>query len=107
MHSVVIFYFALRLNLNKIVALNVQHLAMPPFIPALCIEVGYYLRHGRWLTDLSYATVFQQFSSRIYEWFLGSLVVAPLAAALVGAAMYVTSAAINKARCAYASKEGC
>ncbi len=107
MHSVVIFYFSLRFNLNKIVTLNVQHLAVPPFIPALCIEVGYYLRHGRWLTNLSFATVFQQFSSRLFEWFLGSLIIAPLAALLIGAAMYVTAATIKKVRIAHASNEGC
>lgn len=107
MHSVVIFYFSMRFNLNKIVTLNVQHLAVPPFIPALCIEVGYYMRHGRWLTDLSFATVFQQFSSRFFEWFLGSLIIAPLAALLSGAVMYVTAATIKKVRFAHASKEGC
>ncbi|MFA7403117.1 MAG: DUF2062 domain-containing protein [Pelobacteraceae bacterium] len=107
MHSIFIFYFSMRLNLNKIVTLNVQHLAVPPFIPALCIEVGYYMRHGRWLTDLSFATVFQQFSSRFYEWFLGSLIIAPMAALLSGAVMYVTAATIKKVRFAHASKEGC
>lgn len=106
-HSIVILYFSMRLSLNKIVTLNVQHLAAPPLIPALCIEVGYYLRHGRWLTDLSFATVFQQFSSRFFEWFLGSLIIAPLAALLAGAAMYVTAATIKKVRFAHASKEGC
>jgi glycosyltransferase involved in cell wall biosynthesis len=107
MHSIVIFYFSMRFNLNKIVTLNVQHLAVPPFIPALCIEVGYYLRHGSWLTDLSFATVFQQFSSRFFEWFLGSLVIAPLAALVAGVVMYVTAAVIKKVRFAHASKEGC
>lgn len=107
MHSIVIFYFALRFNLNKIVTLNVQHLAVPPFIPALCIEVGYYMRHGRWLTDLSFATVFQQFSARFYEWFLGSLVIAPLAALLAGAVMYIAATIIKKVRFAHATKEGC
>lgn len=106
-HTVVILYVALRLKLNKIVALNVQHLAVPPFIPALCIEVGYYMRHGRWLTDLSFKTVFEQFSSRIYEWFLGSLIIAPLAAVIVGAIMYVTAIVVNRIRCANASNEGC
>ena len=98
MHSVIIFYVALRFGLNKIVALNVQHLAVPPFIPAICIEVGYYLRHGSWLTDLSFATVFQQFSSRLFEWFLGSLIIAPLAALLTGITMYVTATVIQKIR---------
>jgi glycosyltransferase involved in cell wall biosynthesis len=105
-HSLVILYVALRLNLNKVVALNVQHLAMPPFVPALCIEVGYYLRHGQWLTDLSFATVFAQFSSRLYEWFLGSLVIAPLLAVLIGAIMYVSATMIKKFRETNVTKEG-
>lgn len=107
MHSIVIFYVSLRLNLNKIVTLNIQHLAMPPFLPALCIEVGYYLRHGRWLTDLSFTTVFREFSSRLFEWFIGSLFIAPLAAAVTGSVMYLTAAAIKKAWCSRVSKEGC
>jgi glycosyltransferase involved in cell wall biosynthesis len=105
-HSLVILYVALRLNLNKVVALNVQHIAMPPFVPALCIEVGYYLRHGQWLTDLSFATVFAQFSSRLYEWFLGSLVIAPLLAVLIGAIMYIAATMIKKFRETNVTKEG-
>jgi ABC-type spermidine/putrescine transport system permease subunit II len=95
----VILYVSLRLNLNKVVSLNIQHLAMPPFIPALCIETGYYLRHGQWLTELSFKTVFEQFSSRVYEWFLGSLIIAPLAAVIAGGIMYVTATAIKRVRC--------
>lgn len=106
MHTLVILYVSMRLNLNKMVALNVQHLAMPPFIPALCIEVGYFLRHGAWLTDLSFKTVFEQFSSRLYEWFLGSLVIGPLAAVLVGGLMYIAAIVIKRVRCANVAKEG-
>jgi glycosyltransferase involved in cell wall biosynthesis len=105
-HTIVILYVSLRLNLNKVVSLNVQHIAMPPFVPALCIELGYYLRHGRWLTDLSFATIFAQFSSRLYEWFLGSLIVAPLLAVVIGGVVFIAAAAIRKARCSYAAKEG-
>lgn len=102
LHTGVILYFAQRLRLNKLVALNIQHLAMPPFVPALCIELGYYLRHGRWLTDLSLATVFKQFSARLYEWLLGSLFIAPLAAILAGGVIYLTALAIRKIRYANA-----
>jgi uncharacterized protein (DUF2062 family) len=107
MHTLVILYVSLRLNLNKVVSLNVQHLAMPPFIPALCIETGYYLRHGRWLTELSFTTVFEQFSSRFYEWFLGSLIIAPLAAVIAGGIMFVAATVIKRVRCANVAKEGC
>jgi len=106
-HSLVILYVSLRLNLNKIVSLNVQHIAMPPVVPALCIEVGYYLRHGQWLTDLSFRTVFDQFSARLYEWLLGSLVIAPLLALLTGAIVFFAAHAIRKARYAYVSGKGC
>lgn len=104
-HTLVILYVALRLNLNKVVAVNVQHIAMPPLVPALCIELGYYLRHGRWLTDLSFATVFEQFSARLYEWFLGSLVIAPLLALLVGTTVFATAVVIKKVRCADGSSK--
>jgi glycosyltransferase involved in cell wall biosynthesis len=106
-HTLVILYVSLRLNLNKVVSLNIQHLAMPPFIPALCIEVGYYLRHGTWLTDLSFRTVFEQFSSRLYEWFLGSLIVAPLAALLIGAITYLAAALVKRVWYANVTKGQC
>lgn len=95
-HTVVILYVSVRLNLNKIVAVNVQHLAMPPFVPALCIEVGHYLKHGRWLTNLSFETVFEQFSDRLLEWFLGSLIIAPLGALVVGVVTYTSAMLIKK-----------
>ena len=106
-HTLVILYVSLRLNLNKVVSLNVQHLAMPPFIPALCIETGYYLRHGTWLTNLSFKTVFEQFSSRLYEWFLGSLIIAPIAAVLIGSLMFVAATLLKKAGYANDAKNGC
>jgi uncharacterized protein (DUF2062 family) len=107
LHSLVILYVSLRLNLNKVVSLNVQHLAMPPFVPALCIEVGYYLRHGHWLTQLSFQTVFEQFSSRLYEWLLGSLIIGPVMAVAVGGLVYVMALVIRRVRLGNAAKAGC
>ena len=103
-HSLVILYVSQRLNLNKVVSLNVQHLAMPPFVPALCIETGYYMRHGQWLTELSFKTVFEQFSSRLYEWFLGSLIIAPLAALLIGGLVYGAALVIKRVRYEHGAK---
>ncbi len=84
MHSLVIAYVATRLHLNKIMALNIQHLCMPPFVPLICIELGYYMRNGQWLTDVNLNTVFGQLPARLLEWLLGSLIVAPIAALLTG-----------------------
>ncbi|RJQ13950.1 MAG: DUF2062 domain-containing protein [Nitrospiraceae bacterium] len=95
-HTVVILFIAARLNLNKVVAVNVQHLFMPPVVPAMCIEVGFFLRHGYWFTDLSFETVFAQFSDRLLEWFLGSLIIAPLGALITGGAVFSVAAMIKK-----------
>jgi uncharacterized protein (DUF2062 family) len=107
LHTGVILYFSQRLGLNKIVSLNIQHLAMPPLVPALCIELGYYMRNGVWLTDLSFATVFRQFSARLYEWFLGSLVIAPLAALLAWIVIYLTAEFVKHIRSRNVQTEEC
>lgn len=96
MHTFVIIYVSTRLNLNKVISVNVQHFFMPPFVPAICIEVGYYLRHEKWLTELSLETVFAQFSDRLFEWFLGSLIIAPVGAVLTGSIIFFITALIKK-----------
>lgn len=88
-HTLIILYVATRLHLNKVMALSIQNLAMPPFMPMVCIQIGYYLRHGFWLTDISCQVVFSQLTERLWEWLLGSLIVAPIAAALVGLLIYL------------------
>src|SRR6185369_10742684 len=42
--------------------------------------------------------VFREFSSRLYEWFLGSLIIAPLAAVLAWIVIYLTATIIRKIR---------
>ncbi len=95
-HTIIILYVSTRLNLNKVVSVNVQHFFMPPFTPAICIEVGYYIRNGYWLTALSFETVFSQFSDRLFEWFLGSLIIAPAGAFLMGSITFAIAAKIKK-----------
>lgn len=107
LHTWVILYFSQRLGLNKIVSLNIQHLAMPPIIPALCIELGYYMRNRAWLTDLTVATIFREFSSRLYEWFLGSLVIAPLSAVIVWIVIYLSASFVKYIRCRNVQTKEC
>ena len=95
-HTIIILYVATRLNLNKIVAVNVQHICAPPFVPALCIEVGYFMRHGEWLTNVSFETVFSQFPERLVEWLLGSLIIAPIGAVLIAAVTFFSAVLIKK-----------
>jgi glycosyltransferase involved in cell wall biosynthesis len=88
LHSVVIYYMASRLNMNKLMALSAQNICMPPVVPAFCIELGFYLRHGTFLTDFSVETIFIEFKYRIWEWFLGSLILGPILAILTGILVY-------------------
>jgi uncharacterized protein (DUF2062 family) len=95
LHTLVIIYVATRLQLNRVMAVSIQNLCMPPFVPLLCIELGHYLRYGRWLTDISRQTIFGEIHHRLFEWFLGSLIVAPVAAVVVGGAVFVGAEAVR------------
>jgi glycosyltransferase involved in cell wall biosynthesis len=95
LHTVAIVYFATRLRLNRVMAVAVQNLCMPPFVPMLCIELGYRMRYGEWLTEFSKRTLLNELHLRIFEWLLGSLVVAPIAAVVVGGAVFLIAGAIQ------------
>ena len=87
-HCAVIVFAATRLRLNRLIALNVSHLCAPPFVPMLCLEVGYYARHGAWLTELNKQTWLNEMHHRLGEYVLGTLIVAPALAVLAGLAAY-------------------
>ena len=95
LHTVVIIYVATRLRLNRVMAVAVQNLCMPPFVPMICIELGYRMRYGQWLTDFSTKTLVGELHQRLFEWLIGSLVVAPVAAVLVGGSVFLGARAIQ------------
>ena len=69
-------------NLNRLLCVSFEKLCVGPLVPALCIEVGYFLRHGHWLTEFTLTTLGKQVLQRIWEWIVGSLLVAPCLAGL-------------------------
>jgi len=77
------------LRLNKLMALAAGQLCIPPLVPALCIEAGYFMRHGRFLTEVSLNTLGYQAGERIFEWFIGSLLLGPAIGAVTGLVIYV------------------
>ncbi len=97
-HMVIIILVSSFFRLNKVIALSTSQTGMPPFMPAICIEAGYYFRNGHFLTELSVKTLGYQAIDRVYEWLLGSLVVGPLAAVIVGLIMFVMAEIIQKGR---------
>ncbi|KPJ74645.1 MAG: hypothetical protein AMJ54_16855 [Deltaproteobacteria bacterium SG8_13] len=96
LHTVVILFVSSYFRLNKVATLAASQLCMPPIVPALCIEVGYFIRHGEFLTEISFETLGYQALERLWEWLLGSMVVAPVMAALVGGLVYVAASLINR-----------
>lgn len=96
LHSILILLLTGALKLNKITGLAVSQLCMPPFVPALCIEAGYYMRHGRFLTEISLQTIGYEAVERIWEWVLGSLLLAPLFALLVGGLVFILAKVARK-----------
>jgi len=94
-HTLVILGVAGYFRLNKITALAASQLCMPPMVPALCIEAGYFMRHGKILTEISLETLGYQALERIWEWLLGSLLVAPAMGLVAGALVYALAMAVR------------
>jgi uncharacterized protein (DUF2062 family) len=96
LHSISILFCAGYLRLNRIGALAVSQLCMPPLVPAMCIEAGYFMRHGRFLTEISMETLGHQVLQRLGDYVLGSFVMAPLLALLVAGPLYVLACLVGR-----------
>ena len=90
-HSIVIAYVTARLRLNPFMSLSIQSLCAPPVVPVACVLLGYRLRTGAWLTDLEWMKVPAEYLARIGDWLIGSLVLAPVLAALAAVGVYAAA----------------
>ena len=95
-HNIAILFAAGYFRLNKVVALATSWLCVPHFVPALCIEAGYFMRHGTFLTEISINTLGYQALELIYEWLIGSLMLAPVFAVLVGSIIFLIALFLKK-----------
>jgi glycosyltransferase involved in cell wall biosynthesis len=95
-HTITILFTAGFFRWNKIVALSTSQMCMPPLVPALCIETGYFLRHGKFLTEISLNTLGHQALQRCYEWLLGSILLAPVLAVLIAGVIYIMAYFIKR-----------
>lgn len=94
--QVMLFFGAGWWNLNKILSISFEKLCIGPIVPALCIEAGYFMRYGRFLTEFNLTTLGRQFLQRVWEWVLGSLVVAPLLAAAAFIIVWLAGFILNR-----------
>ncbi len=95
-HTIAILLAANFFRLNKVAAVSASQLCMPPLVPALCIEAGYFMRHGRFLTEFSLETIGYQALERLYEWIIGSLVLAPALAVIAAGVIYVAALLVSR-----------
>ena len=95
-HTAVIVFVSVRLHLNKIMMLAIQNLFMPPCSPFLCIELGHYMLHGKWLTEVTFQNVALEMHKRLFEWLLGSLVLAPLFSIVIYGLVFAAARLIGK-----------
>lgn len=98
LHTVLVYVGARHLRLNRIMALGTNQLGMPPLVPALCIEIGHYLRHREFLTEISFRTLGREAPQRFWEWSIGALVVAPLLAIVAGVAVWLLAVMVQRRR---------
>ena len=95
-HTIAILLVAGFFRLNKVAAVGASQLCMPPLVPGLCIEVGYFIQNGRFLTELSIETLGYQALDRLYEWLLGSLLLGPLLAIIVAFIIYLVATILSR-----------
>jgi uncharacterized protein (DUF2062 family) len=89
-HTVAIIYVTHRLHLNKVAAVAASQFCMPPVVPVLCIQTGFFLRTGNLLLDLSWETWLLEIHLRLWDWLLGSLLVGPVLGLIGALAVYWT-----------------
>ncbi|NOY74679.1 MAG: DUF2062 domain-containing protein [Kiritimatiellaeota bacterium] len=91
LHTAAIIYVSVKLRLNKMMSVNISHLCMPPFVPIACVELGHFALNGEWLFFDSIGIFVDELPSRLLEWLLGSVILAPLNAVVFWCLIYAVA----------------
>jgi uncharacterized protein (DUF2062 family) len=105
-HTLVILIAAAFLRLNRVAAVAASQLCMPPVVPAICIEMGHFMRFGRFLTlqgiqdvgSASFLELGYMGLECLWDWCIGSLLVGTVLALLFGSATYVVARVLQRVR---------
>ncbi|MEA2069035.1 MAG: DUF2062 domain-containing protein [Verrucomicrobiota bacterium] len=95
-HTIAILYVSTKLNLNRLLAVNVQHFCAPPFVPLACIGLGFYLRTGAWIGREDLRDMASSLPQYFVDWLIGSLVLAPVLAIVAGLLVFYVAAAVRR-----------
>jgi glycosyltransferase involved in cell wall biosynthesis len=88
-HTLAIIYTTHKLHLNKVAAVTASQLCIPPLVPFICIQAGYYLFNGGFLYEFTRETLVAQVGDRLLEYLMGSLLVGPVLGFVVAALSYL------------------
>jgi uncharacterized protein (DUF2062 family) len=95
-HTIIVIYLATVFRLNRLLAFSVSHVGTPPFLPALCLEVGYFVRHGEWLKDFNARMIFDQLGELLVDYIVGTIIIAPLLSLAGGFLTYFTALILKR-----------
>jgi uncharacterized protein (DUF2062 family) len=73
-----IVYVSHRLHLNKLAGVAASNVCCFPFVPLACVEVGHFLRYGRFLFAFDRHVLLDEIHLRLWEWLLGALIIGPI-----------------------------
>lgn len=95
-HMLAVLFVTMHLRLNKIMALTIQNICMPPVVPALCIGLGFFIRNGYFIGREPLRVLASEPGARIVEWIIGSLILAPVLAGLSALIIYMSAHHLRK-----------
>lgn len=95
LHTISILFAASFFRLSKVLSVGVSQFCAPPLVPALCIELGHRILHGKWLVDISWQSLGVEFLSRAWEWIIGALILAPVLAIIAGGIAYLIAYSVK------------
>lgn len=96
LHTLAIIYVTTKLNLNRLMALTIQTLFVPPFTPGLCMWLGHIMLHGTLLPRFPRTS--KEVVACLGEWVVGSLVLAPVLSVVCGLLVYWLARRYQKGR---------
>ena len=103
--SFLVLFLIAVLKLNRLWALAISHACVPPLMPAYCIEVGHYINHGVWLTDISWQTLGREVFQRFWDWLVGAAAGGPALGLALALAVYLAARLIGKSLRGHAAAE--
>ncbi|MDR1922330.1 MAG: glycosyltransferase family 2 protein [Candidatus Adiutrix sp.] len=94
--SLLMLFLIAVFRFNRLWPLAVSQACLPPFMPAFCIEIGHFVNHGLWLTDISWRSLGLEVGQRFWDWLVGAAVGGGLAGGALALAVFAAARLIGR-----------